>query len=64
MVLELKKGANKTESEAIEKELYPGSSEVGFDAKKYNGVLSLNQDPFTTQIKLRREWERDADCCQ
>jgi len=29
----------------------------GFNAKKYNGVLSLNEDPLEIQLKLRDEWE-------
>jgi hypothetical protein len=58
MVLVLKKGASKKEIEAIEKKLYREKSRGGFDAKKYNGVLSLTEDPLTIQLKLRDEWER------
>ena len=57
MVLILKKGASKKEIEAIEKKIYkkvPG----GFNAKKYNGILSsVIENPLTIQLKLRDEWE-------
>lgn len=59
MVLVLKKGASKKEIEAIEKKLYREKSSRGFDAKKYNGVLSLKDDPLHIQLKLRDEWERN-----
>jgi len=59
MVLVLKKGASKKEIEAIEKKLYKEKPSNGFDAKKYNGALSLKEDPLTIQLKLRDEWERD-----
>lgn len=29
----------------------------GFDAKKYCGVLSLDDSPLNIQLKLRNEWE-------
>lgn len=60
MGLVLKRGATKKEIEAIEKKLYrerPAST--GFNAKKYNGVLKLKEDPLSIQKKLRDEWERD-----
>lgn len=59
MVLVLKKGASKKEIEAIEKKLYNEKSPHGFNAKKYNGVLALKEDPLDIQLKLRDEWERD-----
>jgi len=60
MVLLLKNGASKKEIEAIEKKLNRGKTSSGFNAKKYNGVLSLKEDPLTIQLKLRDEWERDS----
>jgi hypothetical protein len=59
MVLVLKKGATKKDIEAIEKVLYKDKTKGGFDAKKYNGIMSLNEDPLAIQKKLRDEWERD-----
>ncbi|MEO5649882.1 MAG: hypothetical protein ABIR03_08170 [Ginsengibacter sp.] len=59
MDLVLKKGASRKEIEAIEKKLYKGKVQTGFNAKKYNGVLKLKEDPLTIQIKLRDEWERN-----
>jgi hypothetical protein len=59
MVLVLKKGASKKEIEAIEKKLYNKKGSGGFNAKKYNGVMSFDEDPLSIQIKLRNEWERD-----
>ena len=59
MVLVLKKGATKKDIEAIEKILYKEKSTGGFNAKKYNGIMNLKQDPLTIQNELRDEWERD-----
>ncbi|MDB4919990.1 hypothetical protein [Mucilaginibacter sp.] len=59
MVLVLKKGATKKDIEAIEKILYKEKSTGGFNAKKYNGIMNLKQDPLTIQKELRDEWERD-----
>jgi uncharacterized protein (UPF0335 family) len=59
MVLVLKKGAAKHEIAALEKQLYTRKASAGFDAKKYNGVLKLKQDPLTIQKQLRDEWETD-----
>lgn len=59
MVLVLKKGASKKDIEAIEKKLYKGLALPGFNAKKYNGVLKLKEDPLNIQNKLRNEWERN-----
>lgn len=59
MVLILKKGASKKDIEAIEKKLYKEKTSTGFNAKKYNGILKLKEDPLTIQNKLRNEWERN-----
>ena len=59
MVLVLKQGASKKEIEAIEKKLYSRKSSTGLDAKKYNGVIKLKEDPLKIQKKMRDEWERD-----
>ena len=58
MVLILKKGASKKEIEAIEKKIYQEKASGGFNAKKYNGILStVIEDPLTIQLRLRNEWE-------
>ncbi len=59
MVLVLKKGATRQEIRALEKKLYGKQVVSGFNAKKYNGVLKLKEDPLTIQKQLRDEWERD-----
>lgn len=59
MLLVLKKGATKKEIEEIEKILYKEKSSGGFNAKKYNGIMDLKEDPLTIQKNLRNEWERD-----
>lgn len=59
MVLILKKGAGKKEIEAIEKKLFKEKVTRGFNAKKYNGILKLKEDPLAVQKKLRDEWERN-----
>jgi uncharacterized protein (UPF0335 family) len=59
MVLVLKKGATKKEIEAIEKKLYKEKDSSGFNAKKYNGILKLKEDPLVIQQKMRDEWERN-----
>jgi len=59
MVLVLKKGATKKDIEKIEKALYKEKSSGGFNAKKYNGIMNLNEDPLTIQKNLRDEWERN-----
>jgi len=55
----LKKGAAKKEIQATEKNQYYPKAKEGFDAKKYNGIMSFNEDALTIQKKLRKEWERD-----
>lgn len=59
MVLVLKRGATKKEIEALEKKLYKEKASTGFNAKKYNGVMKLKEDPLTIQKRLRNEWERN-----
>jgi hypothetical protein len=59
MVVVLKKGATKKDIQAIEEILYKEKSSGGFNAKKYNGIMNLKEEPLTTQKKLRNEWERD-----
>ncbi len=59
MVLILKDGATKKEIEEIEKKLYKKTGKSGFNAKKYNGIIKLNEDPLEIQKRLRNEWERD-----
>jgi len=59
MVLVLKKGATKEEIAALETKLYAPKPTLGFNAKKYNGILKLKEDPLTIQKQLRDEWERN-----
>ena len=59
MVLVLKEGASKKEIAAIEKILFRPKAKSGFDAHKYNGVISLKEDALEIQKRLRNEWERD-----
>ncbi|MFS2188689.1 hypothetical protein ACCC92_18560 [Mucilaginibacter sp. Mucisp84] len=59
MVLILKKGASKEEIRAIEQKIYKKAPVTGFDAKKYNGIISLNEKAAAIQTKLRNEWERE-----
>jgi hypothetical protein len=59
MVLVLKRGATPGEIAELEKKLYHGKPTAGFDAKKFNGVLKLQEDPMVIQKKLRNDWERD-----
>ena len=54
----LKKGAPTKDIKATKKNLYGEKAREGFDAKKYNGIMSFNQDALTIQKKLRKEWER------
>ena len=58
MVLILKDGATKEEIETIEKKLYKETSKSGFNAKKYNGIIKLKDDPLEIQKRLRNECER------
>ncbi len=59
MVLILKAGASKKEIEEIEKKLYKKTVNHGFNAKKYNGIIKLKDDPLKIQKRLRNEWQRD-----
>ncbi len=59
MVLILKDGATKKEIEEIEMKLYKKVNKTGFNAKKFNGVVKLKEDPLKIQKRLRNEWERD-----
>ena len=61
MVTILKKGATKKDIEAIEKSVFKEKSSGGFNAKKYNGIISFKEDPLTIQKELRNEWERDIN---
>lgn len=61
MVYILKKGASKKDIETIEKKIYTKKAVIiGFNAKKYNGVLKLKEDALSIQNKMRDEWERQA----
>lgn len=60
MVLLLKKDASKKDIAAIDKKLYKIKPVPGFDAKKYNGVLKIKEDPLAIQKRMRDEWERDT----
>jgi hypothetical protein len=55
MVLILKKGASKKEIDALEKKLFKEKPSIGFNAKKYNGILKTVEDPLSIQLKLREE---------
>jgi len=51
-------GMTAEEIEKIKKKLWKGK-EVGFNARKLNGVLKIKGDALTIQKKLRDEWERN-----
>ena len=59
MVLILKKDADKKDIKALEKKLFKEKANSGFNAKKYNGILKLKEDPMVTQKAMRDEWERN-----
>ena len=59
MVFLLKTGATKDDIAELEKRLYRDKSSAGFDAKKYNGVLKIPEDPMMIQKQWRDEWERN-----
>jgi hypothetical protein len=61
MKLVLKSGATKKQIETIDKKLNNRKTSGGFNAKKYNGVLNLSEDPLTIQLKLRNEWEKGTN---
>jgi hypothetical protein len=54
----LKSGATQKQIETIEKKLNSRKTSAGFDSKKYNGILNLEEDPRNIQLKLRSEWEK------
>lgn len=56
MVLTLKNGASKKEIKAIEKKIFKNASVAGFNARKYKGVVALNEDAMVIQDKFRNEW--------
>ena len=57
MVLVLNKGAGKKEIDEINRKLSEMPARKTLDAKKFCGVIRLNEDPLTTQKWLRDEWE-------
>ena len=59
MKVHLKNGATKKDIEAIEKAIYGEQNTGGFNAKKYNGILRLPDDPLVIQRNLRNEWDRE-----
>ena len=59
MIFVIKKGASTKEIEAVKKKIFKGTSKGVFDAKKYNGILKINEDALDIQKKLRDEWERN-----
>lgn len=56
MVTVIKKGDSKS---SIKKALQKIQEEngKGFDAKKYSGILKLDEDPLDIQRSLRDEWK-------
>ncbi len=60
MILTIKKGASQKELKEIEKKIHRNTtSNVGFDAKKYNGTVKFDDVALTIQKQLRNEWERN-----
>ena len=59
MIFILKRNASKREIEELDNILYKKKLSGGFNAKKYNGIWRLKEDPLIIQKKLRDEWERD-----
>ncbi len=57
MVFLLKNGASKKDIEAIETKFFKEKTLTGFNAKKYNGVLSLKKDALSIQLNLRNKWK-------
>ncbi|GAB2983407.1 hypothetical protein GCM10027049_20710 [Mucilaginibacter puniceus] len=55
MIFLLKNGASKKDIKAIDKKLYNEKTSNCFDAKKYNGVLSLKEDALSIQLNLRNK---------
>lgn len=46
------------EIRAIEKIVFKTGTTTGFDAKRYNGLFSLADDPMKIQEKIRNECNR------
>ncbi len=60
MKLTLNRNAGTKEVREVERKLYEKKRQHGFNAKKYNGVLtSITEDPLAIQKQLRDEWERN-----
>ncbi|TAG31675.1 MAG: hypothetical protein EAZ35_03215 [Sphingobacteriia bacterium] len=59
MVLVLKNGDDKTVVKAIEKKLFKHKSTEGFNAKKFNGTIKLEENPLSIQKNMRDEWQRN-----
>jgi len=53
MIVVLKKGATKTEMDAIQAKL---SMTQGVDTKKYCGTIKLKEDALKIQKQMRDEW--------
>lgn len=54
MVTIIKKGTGKKDLQKILENIKPRKK---FDAKKFSGILKLDEDPLIIQQKLRDEWE-------
>ena len=57
MIIELKKGASIEEFEEVNQFLSNLLSRKKLDAKRFCGVIKLNEDPLVNQKRLRNEWE-------
>ena len=57
MVLQLSRGASQKEIAAINEKLRELPAQKTIDAKKYCGVIKLQEDPLIIQQKLRNDWE-------
>ncbi|UZO82088.1 hypothetical protein NBT05_06345 [Aquimarina sp. ERC-38] len=56
MVVIIKSGANKEIIANRLKALY-STPKKGFDANKFCGILTIEEDPLSIQKRLRDEWE-------
>lgn len=54
MTIIIKSGTKQTELEKILRET---NSLKKFDAKKFSGIIKIDEKPLDIQIKLRNEWE-------
>lgn len=52
----------KEESVEVQKEkIYSlKSKNKGLDAKKYSGILQVNEDPLEYQKRIRKEWDETS----